>query len=61
MAKVQVVYTVEYTETMEWPDDEMDGFNHDNLVCNCDPELASISNHNHEIKSVSVNGEDHDF
>jgi len=61
MAKVQVVYTVEYIETMDWPDDEMDGFNHDNLVCNCNPDRASVENYNYEIKNVTVNGESHDF
>lgn len=61
MAKVQVKYSVEMTETIDWPDDELDDFNYDSLVSNCDPDKADIVNHDFDIQEVSLNGKPHDF
>ena len=64
MAKIRVVYTTEHTQEIDWPDDELDNLNHDNLVCRLDPDepLESfVSDHNHELKHVFVNDKSHEF
>lgn len=58
MAKIKVVYIVKVNETIDWPDDELENLNYENLECNLDPgqaENASIT----EIVSVKKNGEDY--
>lgn len=60
MAKIRVKYTVEVEQIIDWPDDEMEFFNHDNLVANCEPnDFTTMSRP--ELISVKVNGKDHNF
>jgi hypothetical protein len=61
MAKIQVKYSVEMSQTIDWPDDELDNFNYDNLVCSCDPDKAEVVDYNFDIQQVSLNGKPHDF
>ena len=37
MAKLKVRYTIIVDQTIDWPDDEMDNLNYDNLEVNFDP------------------------
>ncbi|MBQ4836027.1 hypothetical protein [Pseudoalteromonas luteoviolacea] len=61
MAKVEVKFLVEMSQTIDWPDDEMDNFNYENLQINCDPEQAEIESHDYELKRVAVNGNEYEF
>ena len=36
MAKLRVEYEVKLVEFIDWPDDEMDDLNYENLHCNLD-------------------------
>lgn len=61
MAKVKVTYVATMVETIDWPDDEMDNFNYENLCVNLDPEKAASCSPDVEIETVLVNGKSHDF
>ena len=61
MAKVQVKFMAEMSQTIDWPDDEMEDFNYENLQCNCDPENASVVNYAFDIEQVTVDGKPHEF
>lgn len=61
MANIEVTYLATMTETIHWPDDEMDNFNHDNLCLNLNPEEAASCSPDIEITTVLVNGKNHDF
>ena len=62
MPKIKVTYMKEITEEIDWPEDEMDEFNYENLeanlgcglITNEDIELSSIS-------SVEVGGKEYQF
>lgn len=60
MAKIKVNFTVNYTTTIDWPDDEMDDLTYENLECNLDIHDAHKLSVD-EIKSVKVNGKEHYF
>jgi len=59
MPKLTVKYTVEYTETIDWPEDEVDALNFDNLACNLNPEESACGDV--DISSVLENGLEYDF
>ena len=60
MAILKVKYTVEVEQTIEWPDDELDNLNYDNLMCNLD--VDNKDDHTYEdIKSITKNGKRFDF
>ena len=40
MAKFRVMYTMVIEQDIEWPDDELDGLNYDNMLLNCDVDEA---------------------
>ena len=61
LAKVKVKYLAEMTQTIDWPDDEMDNFSYDNVVANLNPEDASVTDYNFDLKDVSVDGKSHEF
>ncbi|MCF6459078.1 hypothetical protein [Pseudoalteromonas sp. MMG024] len=61
MAKVQVKFLVEMEQEIDWPEDEMEDFNYDSLVCNLDHENAVLVTHDHELLNVTVDGERHEF
>ncbi len=61
MAKVKVTYTVVVTQTIDWPDDEMEDFDHDNLMLNLDPSHLNSDAEIDDIYSVKVNGVEHHF
>ena len=60
MAKVKVQYFAKVTQTIYWPDDEMNDFNYENLECNLDPTDADVIDAE-GIFDVHVNGERHEF
>jgi hypothetical protein len=61
MAKVEVEYTVKIKQIINWPDDEMEDFNYDNLCCNLDFDKGSAEYGSENVIDVKVNGENHDF
>lgn len=61
MAKVVVTYMVEMEQVIDWPDDELDSLNHENLVNNCEPENSQISDDDFQIMTVLVNGKYHEL
>lgn len=40
MATLRVKYTMTVEQDIDWPDDEMDDLNHENLMCNLDQDEA---------------------
>ena len=62
MAKVKVIYTATFTQTLIWPDDELDSFNYENLEANLDPE-GTNSNFTGEVSvyDILLNGREHYF
>ena len=55
MARLSVTYTSTITEIIDWPDDEMEYLNKENLVCNLEP---SEQDHTSiEISYVKIDGE----
>ena len=61
MAKVIVEYTAKFKQTLDWPDDELDSFNHDNLESNLEPTEDDLVSYKFEILDVKLNGKDHVF
>lgn len=61
MAKVRVEYTIKAIQYIDWPDNEMDNFNEDNLFCNLEPDNETTSLEVVEIIDVEVNEESHYF
>jgi hypothetical protein len=60
VAKIEVEYIVKVRQKIDWPDDEMDDFNYDNLEANLDPndsDPVEVEN----IITVKVNGKNHNF
>ena len=60
MAKIAVKYTATFVQVIDWPDDEMDSFNYENLECNIDTEKSQFTGAL-DIDRVEVNGVSHDF
>jgi len=60
MAKLRVVYTVQHVEYIEWPDDEMDALDYDNLMCNLDPNEAKFKDVD-DIVDIKKDGEEFYF
>ena len=60
MATIKVTFTVQATQEIEWPDDELDALDYDNLCANIDIDKASISD-DFDIIGVLKNGEWHNF
>ena len=60
MAKIKVTYIAEITELIEWPDDELDEFNRENLTLNLNPRNANDYD-DIDIVSVKKNGVNHEF
>ena len=60
MAEIKVKYTKTFEQTIDWPDDEMELFNHDSLLCNLDID-ESTDSYEDGIVTVQVNGSDYDF
>jgi hypothetical protein len=61
MAKVKVKYLIEMVQEIEWPDDELDSFNYESLISNCDSNEAEIVDSDFDIYDVTLNGKDHNF
>lgn len=40
MATLRVKYTMTVEQDIDWPDDELDDLNHENLMCNLDQDEA---------------------
>ena len=59
MAKVIVEYTASFKQTLDWPDDELDGFNHNNLQANLSPSGDDLVSYEFEILDVNLNGKHH--
>ncbi len=60
MAKVKVTYTATFTQTIDWPDDELDDLNYENLEANLDPENATYTGEV-DIDDIFLNGKQHEF
>jgi len=60
MAKVAVKYTATFVQVIDWPDDELVDFNHDNLLANIDPEKSQFTG-DIDVDDVELNGEEHYF
>lgn len=61
MAQVKVQYTVKATQYIDWPEDEMDDFNYDNLECNLEPSDRSTMLEVDEITVVEVDKKPYEF
>ena len=60
MATIRVKYTVEFEETIDWPDDELESLTYDNLLINLDFE----NNHDfvyEDITRIVKDGVEFDF
>lgn len=63
MASIKVTYIQSrvLTQTINWPDDELEGFNLENLLCNLDPEESQENGAEIDITRVTKDGERHEF
>jgi len=63
MPTITVTYTQTrtMTQTIEWPEDEMDDFNLANLECNLEPDDAQEQSSELDLYHVTKDGEPHDF
>lgn len=55
MARLKVRYTVSVEEYIDWPDDELENLNYENLLCNCDVDNAH-DKEVHNIESIAKDG-----
>lgn len=60
MAKVKVTYTATFVQTIDWPDDELEDFNYNNLECNLDY-MDSSATGELSIYEIKLNGKEHYF
>lgn len=60
MAKIRVVYNVQCVQYVEWPDDEMEDFNYENLLCNLDVDEAKFKDVD-DIINIKKDGEEFYF
>ncbi len=60
MAKIRVEYDVKLVEFIDWPDEEMDNFNYENLHCNLDMNKSSECEIG-DITSIEKNDEEFYF
>lgn len=61
MAKVIVEYTAKFKTTLEWPDDEIENLDYDNLQVNLTPSEDDWDGDELEICDLKLNGKDHSF
>lgn len=63
MASIKVTYvqTRTLTQTIDWPEDEMEDFNPDNLECNLEPEDSREDHSELYLVKVLKDGEIHEF
>ena len=61
MAKLKVTYTALVEEVIDWPDDEIDDLNYENLLCNLDPEASVSTIVVDEVHKVLKDGEYFEF
>jgi hypothetical protein len=54
MAILKVIYTVTIEETIDWPDDELEDLNYDNLMANLNVDDKDDYQYE-EIKSITKN------
>ena len=60
MAKLTVEFTAKFYQTIDWPDDELDNLQYDNLLCS----LYVNQGDEHEIEEITAiqkDGEEFDF
>lgn len=60
MARVVVTYTAKFHQVIDWPDDELEDFNLENLECNIEPDQSDLIG-NIEICDINLNGEEYYF
>ena len=60
MAIIKVKYTKAFEQTIDWPEDEMESFTYDSLLCNLDID-KSIEQPEDEINYVWKDGIEYDF
>jgi len=60
MARIEVKYTVLMTQIIDWPDDELEDFNYDNLCANLDVDKSNEGDE-FNICDVKKDGKNHDF
>jgi hypothetical protein len=60
MAKVVVTYTAKFHQIIDWPDDELDDFNLQNLECNIEPEKSDFIG-DIDVVEINLNGKEHYF
>lgn len=60
MAKFRVKYTMTVEQDIEWPDDELDGLNYDNILLNCDVNEAHEQQYS-DIIEITKDGVDYNF
>lgn len=63
MPKITVTYiqTRKLTQTIDWPSDEMDNFNLENLECNLEPDDAQEQESEVEVHTVKLDGLPYEF
>ena len=60
MAKVTVVYTATFKQTIDWPDDELGDLTYENVEINLDP-IDAVFTGELDIDDVKLNGENYEF
>ncbi len=60
MAIIKVKYTKAFEQTIDWPEDEMESFTYDSLLCNLDID-KSIEQAEDEIIYLWKDGIEYDF
>lgn len=60
MAVVKVRYTATFVQVINWPENELDDLNYENLECNLDIENSHFIG-DMEIDRVELNGKEHNF
>lgn len=60
MATFRVKYTMVVEQDIEWPDDELEDVNYDNILTNCEIDEAHEYQYEDIIK-IQKDGEDYEF
>ena len=60
MAKFKVTYTMEFTQEIDWPDDELDHLSYDSMLVNLNHDESDDYTYR-EIKDIEKDGKNFDF
>ena len=60
MAIFRVKYTMTVEQDIEWPDEELEDLNYDNMLINCDVDESHEQQYDNIIE-ITKDGEDYNF